>query len=203
MHKIYSKTKVSREQEKIRLSGSFSKHQSSSDSSFKQCFDQLLRESDSLKRRMEEIVRLRLTPNDPQYSEFVERIVAKNKERQQLIFSKSMPPAQRKREDLLETTFTAHRIVEHIENTKRQWLSENVYRPFHSDMSRSRFLSNSVRELNPSIISPNFSGTLHGGMGAHPLFHRHEKKRRLHRYLSFSNGVTYHAKSAQGSVLQP
>jgi len=86
----------------------------------------------------------------------------------------------------------------HIEQEKMR-RSEKPYRPFHSDMSRSRFMSNSLREDHPSITSPyNLSGTaktsnLHR-MQLH--FRRHERKRRLHRYLSLNNGVTYH-KSAQ------
>jgi len=139
----------------------------------------------------------RLTPADPVYTEFVGRIVAKNKQRQQKILASSMP-AQRRKDDFLDARFTQERVVQHIENQKKKRHSEHIYRPFHSDMSRSRFFSNSVREDHPSITSPNLSGTVGPTQlrGTQLLFHRHERRRRLHRYLSFSNGVTYHAKSA-------
>ena len=78
---------------------------------------------------------------------------------------KSMP-AQRRRDDHFDTgnKFTLEKIVQHIENEKRL-RSENHQRHFHSDMSRSRFFSNSVREDHPSITSPNFSGTVGGNAG--------------------------------------
>ena len=104
-------------------------------------------------------------------------------------------PAQRKKEQLLENKFTTENIAQHIENERKRRHSENVYRPFHSDMSR-RFFSNSLREDYPSMTSPNFSGTIVGN-GLRHLHLRHERRRRLHRILSFSNGVTYHAKSAK------
>jgi len=58
----------------------------------------------------EEILRSRLSFSDPVYSEFVDRILAKNKERQQKIFANSMPP-QRRKEDFLENRFTSKRVV--------------------------------------------------------------------------------------------
>jgi len=58
----------------------------------------------------EEILRSRLSFSDPVYSEFVDRILAKNKERQQKIFENSMPP-QRRKEDFLENRFTSKRVV--------------------------------------------------------------------------------------------
>jgi len=76
---MFSKASLSKEKQKE--SGSIPKHQSSSDSSFQQTFEQLLRESESLKLQLEEILRHRLTKLDPMYSEFVERIVSKNQER--------------------------------------------------------------------------------------------------------------------------
>ena len=114
-------------------------------------------------------------------------------------------PAQKRKGDMFEIKFTRERIEQHLENEKKR-LSENLQRPFHSDMSRSRFFSNSMREDHPSITSPNWSGTVGRGTGYYGLqrhLNRHERKRRLHRYLSFSNGVTYHAKSAQNSNLLP
>lgn len=129
--------------------------------------------------------------------------MAKNKERQHKIFANSMP-AQRKKEDFFENKITQERIVLHIEHEKMR-RSEKIYRPFHSDMSRSRFLSNSLREDHPSITSPNLSGTARGShlhrMQLH--FRRHERNRRLHRYLSLNNGVTYHRSAQQASVMLP
>ena len=89
MHPIFSKASLSKE--KHRESENFSKHQSSSDSSFQQAFEQILLESESLKFQLEEILLGRMSPSDPVYSEFIERIVAKNKERQQKIFNNSQP----------------------------------------------------------------------------------------------------------------
>lgn len=198
MHPIFSKASLSKDRR--RESENFSKNPSSSDSSFQQQFEQLIRESDSLKWQLEKILLNRLSPQDPVYSEFVDKVMSKNMERQQKTFMKSMP-AQRRRDEPFDfnNKFTLEKIVQHIENEKRR-RSENHYRHFHSDMSRSRFFSNSVREDHPSITSPNLSGTVGGAGGFYgiPLrLQRHERKRRLRRYLSFSNGVTYHANSAQ------
>lgn len=82
---------------------------------------------------------------DHMYHEFVERIVAKNKERQQKIFPNSMPINRRKEDLLADIKFTQERVVMHIEHQKKL-RSENNCRHLHSDMSRSRFLSNSLRE---------------------------------------------------------
>ena len=70
--------------------------------------------------------------------------------------------------DMFEIKFTRERIEQHLENEKKR-LSENLQRPFHSDMSRSRFFSNSVREDHPSITSPNWSGTVGRGTGYYGL----------------------------------
>ena len=185
-----------------RGSESISKKLSSSDSSFMQAFEQLIQESSGLKMRYEEILRSRLNLSDPVYSEFVDKIIAKNKERQQKMFANSMPP-QRRKEDFLENRFTSKRIVQHIENLKRR-RSDKFCRHVHSDMSRSIYLSN-LYEDNSSIKSPNLSGTAGVShlrrMQLH--FNRHERKRRLHRYLSFNNGVTYHKSAQQASVHLP
>ena len=77
MHPIFSKASLSKNKES---ENNFSKHQSSSDSSFKQTFEQILRESDGLKLQLDEILMNRLSPHDPVYSEFIDRIFAKNKE---------------------------------------------------------------------------------------------------------------------------
>ena len=93
--------------------------------------------------------------------------MARNKERQQKLFAdtrwNSMPAAQRKKDDLFESKFTQERVVRHIEYEMMRH-SERVHKPFYSDMSRSRFFSNSMRdrEDHPSITSPNPSGTAHG-----------------------------------------
>lgn len=79
-------------------------------------------------------------------------------------------PAQRRKgnNDIFEIKFTRERVEQHIENEKKR-VSEGFYRPFHSDMSRSRFFSNSVREDHPSITSPNLSGTQGWGTGFNGL----------------------------------
>ena len=53
---------------------------------------------------------------DHMYHEFVERIVAKNKERQQKIFPNSMPINRRKEDLLADIKFTQERVVMHIEH---------------------------------------------------------------------------------------
>lgn len=79
MHPIFSKASLSKERR--RESENFSKNPSSSDSSFQQQFELLIRESESLKWQLEKILLNRLTPQDPVYSEFVDKVISKNIER--------------------------------------------------------------------------------------------------------------------------
>lgn len=58
----------------------------------------------------------KLAPSDPAYSEFVDRLVTKNRERESQSFFKSMPA---RKDDLLENKFTLERVVYHIENQKK------------------------------------------------------------------------------------
>ena len=57
--------------------------------------------------------------------------------------------------------FTQKRVVQHIEKEMMR-RSERPLKLPHSDMDRSRFLSNSLREDHPSITSPNLSITARG-----------------------------------------
>ena len=99
-------------------SDNFSKFNHSSDSSFARTFNRLLEESEGLRWQYKMILRRQLSIGNDVYSNFVDKIISKNKELLQN-YSRSLP-LNRKREDFFDQIkpFTFENVVKHIENEK-------------------------------------------------------------------------------------
>ena len=112
----------------------------SSDSSFQRTFKILLEQSEGLRWQYREILRRKLNTDDDLYSDFLKKIVEKNKKLQQEKLFKSMPNQYRRAS---ENIFTFEKIVNFIENEKAN--SSVNLRLMHSDQSWQLLKSNSVR----------------------------------------------------------
>lgn len=112
----------------------------SSDSSFQRTFKILLEQSEGLRWQYREILRRKLNTDDDLYSDFLKKIVEKNKKFQQEKLFSSMPNQYRRGS---ENIFTFEKIVKFIENEKAN--SSVNLRLVHSDQSGQLLKSNSVR----------------------------------------------------------
>ena len=119
---------------------------------FQRTFKILLEQSEGLRWQYREILRRKLNTDDDLYSDFLKKIVEKNKKFQQDKLFKSMPNQYRRGS---ENIFTFEKIVNFIENEKAN--SSVNLRLVHSDQSGQLLKSNSVRQSHPSILSPSFS----------------------------------------------
>ena len=141
---------------------------------------------------MDEVINNRLSPHEHIYQELIDQMLAE--------LEKKSAATNR------HLHVTDREIIQHIES----YMRPNRRKICHSDnVSRSRLYhtminSNSIMHCNKtaSFTSPkNFSGTNFYPQHQQNLQKQDQSRRgqgpnKVHRYLTLSNGITYHAKSA-------
>lgn len=174
-----------------RFSDSYSKNWSN-DSPFSKTFKRLLSEATDLKTEYEHILRSQLTPENPTYTKFVEKVIAKSKQMNSSLVH-SVPLNQR-REDLsaLDSQFTPGRIQKYIERKKRRRTarSDSCY------MVPSRYSLPSI--ASPLVFSKTVCPNCWKSLNVQSKIKSYQN--RLRRYFSLSNGFTYRAEHSHGQM---